>query len=126
MDLTAFTESLLTLRLVEIRSLAADFASAVEDPADEVAYTRAVLAIEREIREVRMSVSAAVASSQASQTVIRAAERDGAELPDMDVTRVSRAAAQVARGCVAGRAVADQTAVVAAAFRRLDRVLVTS
>ena len=40
--------------------------------------------------------------------VQRVAEADGLELPDVDVTHVARAAAEIARGLVAGDEVASE------------------
>lgn len=116
-DSSDFTESLLTLRLIEIRAIASDLESLVESPADEISLTRAVLAIESAVREQACGTFAAVAAQQASDTVVRAAERSGVEMPDMDVARVARAAAQIARGLVVGESVRAHTELLAVGFR---------
>jgi hypothetical protein len=71
------------------RSLAADTA------ADEVDAWRITMTIDR-------SLQAAGAARAAAQAVQFAAASHGVALPDLDVTRVARAAAELARALVAG------------------------
>jgi len=69
---------------------------------DEVDWWRATIAVDKVLRHVRLTRQAAGAASEAVHAVQSAAVRAGIALPDDDVTRVARAAADVARGLVAG------------------------
>jgi hypothetical protein len=69
---------------------------------DEVDWWRATIAIDKVLRHVRQTRQAARAANEAVHAVQAAAVRAGIPLPDDDVTRVARAAADVARGLVAG------------------------
>lgn len=69
---------------------------------DEVDWWRATIAIDKVLRHVRQTRQAARAATEAVHAVQSAAVRAGIALPDDDVTRVARAAADVARGLVAG------------------------
>jgi hypothetical protein len=62
----------------------------------------ATIAIDGAIRHGRCSRGAAHAATRAAHLVQHVAEREGYELPDADVTRVARAAAEVARAIIAG------------------------
>jgi len=70
--------------------------------ADEVDWWRATIAIDRAIRQRRCTRQAARAAATAAELVRASALRAGFELPDRDVTKVARAAAEVARGLTAG------------------------
>jgi hypothetical protein len=70
--------------------------------ADEVDWWRATIAIDRAIRHGRCGRQAGRAATQAAALVEAAARREGFRLPDAEVTRVARAAAEIARGIVAG------------------------
>jgi hypothetical protein len=70
--------------------------------ADEVDWWRATIAIDRAIRHARCSRQAAQAAVRAVEAVQASAAHAGRELPDPTVTRVARAAAQVARGLAVG------------------------
>jgi hypothetical protein len=71
---------------------------------DEVDWWRATIAIDRVVRHVRRTRQAGRAASDAQRAVEAAAARAGIAVPDPEVTRVARAAADVARGLVAGPA----------------------
>ena len=76
--------------------------AACTSTADEIANTRAMLMIEQTLRRTRRLHDAAMASLAAATKVQQVAERAHVDLPDDDVTRVARAAAQIARGMVVG------------------------
>jgi hypothetical protein len=103
-ELLAFERALADLSVPEIRLIALDLVSANECTADEVARTRSVLVIEQTLRRTHRLHSAASAALEAATTVQEVAERGKVSLPDDDVTRVARAAAQLARGLIIGDA----------------------
>jgi|SoiMethySBSTD1v2_1073268.scaffolds.fasta_scaffold893946_1 hypothetical protein len=74
----------------------------LESLTDEVDWWRATIAIDRAIRHAKCSRQAARAAAQAVAVVQHRATCAGIALPDDDVTRVARAAAEVARGLAAG------------------------
>jgi hypothetical protein len=78
------------------RSLASDSAG------DEVDAWRVTMTIDRSLRHSHRTRQAAHAARSASQAVQLAAERHSVKLPDPQVTYVARAAAELARGLVAG------------------------
>ena len=61
-----------------------------------------MLHVERVLRATHRRNQAAMAGLTVVALVQRAARRDGVDLPDDDVTRVARAAEQVARAIVGG------------------------
>lgn len=69
---------------------------------DEVDWWRATIAIDKVVRHAKKGRLAARAAAEAAHAVQDAAERAGYTLPDSRVTRVARAAADVARGLAAG------------------------
>jgi hypothetical protein len=69
---------------------------------DEVDWWRATIAIDKVVRHARKGRQAAQAAADAAGAVQDAAQRAGIALPDAGVTRVARAAADVARGLAAG------------------------
>ncbi|TMK55284.1 MAG: hypothetical protein E6G60_20060 [Actinobacteria bacterium] len=73
---------------------------------DEVEWCRATIAIDKAVRHARCGRLAARAAGEAANLVYMAAARAGTTLPDPEVTRVARAAAQIARGLTAGPAAA--------------------
>ncbi len=87
MTLTEFHAALRRLTLDDIHGIARSLAS--DTAGDEVDAWHATHA-----------------ARDAAQAVQRVAEEHGVELPDVDVTHVARAAAEVARGMVAGDDVA--------------------
>jgi hypothetical protein len=74
-----------------------------ETLADEVDWWRATIAIDRALRHTRSTRDAARAAARVVELVQARAVVAGCVLPDDDVTRVARAAAEIARGLVAGR-----------------------
>src|SRR5262245_26143632 len=104
MAATDFEAALARLTIDDIRGIAR---SLEDDTAgDEVDAWRATIAIDRALRHAHRSRQAAKAAWDAAQVVQRVAIAQGVELPDVDVTHVARAAAEVARGLVAGDDVA--------------------
>jgi hypothetical protein len=75
-----------------------------EQICDEVDWWRATIAIDNLLRRTRCTRRAARAATDAAHAVQEAAGRAGFVLPDAEVTRVARAAAEVGAG--AGRGVA--------------------
>jgi hypothetical protein len=69
---------------------------------DEVDWWRATIAIDKVVRHARKGRQAARAAADAASAVQDAAVRAGIGLPDDRITRVARAAADVARGLAAG------------------------
>ncbi|MFN8028345.1 MAG: hypothetical protein U0W40_18865 [Acidimicrobiia bacterium] len=103
---TDFSGALRTLSFDDIR----DIATSIEHDSvgDEVDAWRITIAIDRTLRHSHRTRQAAQAAYGAAQAVQRAAEADGVELPHPQVTHVARAAAEVARGLVAGDDVAPE------------------
>jgi hypothetical protein len=101
-DVVVFGQALTDLSLDDVRSIAFDLHAACASTADEIANTRAMLMIEQTLRRTRRLHDAAMASLAAATKVQQVAERAHVDLPDDDVTRVARAAAQIARGMVVG------------------------
>jgi hypothetical protein len=101
MEVTAFVEVLHTLTPDDIRRISTSLAS--EALTDEVDWWRATIAIDEVLRHSRCTRRAARVAAEAAHAVQSAASRGGLPLPDPEVTRVARAAADVARGLVAGR-----------------------
>jgi len=120
-DLVAFGRALADLTIEDIRLLAADLAAASSCSADEIAGTRAVLVIEQTLRHTHRLTNAATAALAAATTVQDVAHRGCVALPDSDVTRVARAAAQLARGLVVADApgVDDALRVLGKGWKRL-------
>lgn len=102
MELTEFVAALDRLTADDIRLVAKSLDS--ESLADEVDWWRATIAIDRAIRHARVTRHAARAATQAAELVQERAGQGGIALPDDDVTRVARAAAEIARGLTAGPA----------------------
>lgn len=122
MDLDTFHRALDLLTPADVRRLASDLAARSDSPADELATRRAVLGIEHGVRLAHRRAEAARASTAASQAVVAGAKRRGVPLPDPDVTRVARAAAQIARGLVVGGAVAAEVRFLAEGWQELGVV----
>ncbi len=106
MTLTELGAALETLELEDLHRIAASFAS--DSPGDEIDAWQATLAIDRALRHTHRAREAAKAAWDAAQAVQRVAEKHGIVLPDPEVTHVARAAAEIARGIVAGSAVDPQ------------------
>lgn len=101
MDLVAFARALSELTVDDIRAIAHDLADANPSTADEVAATRSVLIIEQTLRRTHRLHNAAAAALVTATAVQDVAHAAHVELPDAEVTRVARAAAQLARAMVA-------------------------
>jgi hypothetical protein len=69
---------------------------------DEVDWWRATIAIDKVLRHQHCTRRAARSATDAAHAVQDAAGRAGIDLPDAQITRVARAAAEVARGLAAG------------------------
>jgi hypothetical protein len=95
-----FLASLEVLSSHDLRRIAASLES--ESLTDEVDWWRATIAIDKVLRHSRCSRQAARAAGDAVRAVQESAACCGMLLPDADVTRVARAAADVARGLAAG------------------------
>jgi len=106
MDLTEFDDALRRLSVDDIQRVARSLAS--DTVGDEVDAWHATIAIDRALRHSHRTRHAARAASDAAQIVQRVAEVNGMVLPDVDVTHVARAAAEIARGIVAGDDVATE------------------
>ena len=100
-DVVAFGRAVSDLTVDDIRKISFDLSSAVSSTADEIAMTRAVLMIEQTLRRTHRLHNAATAALAVATAVQDVAHRARVPLPDHDVTRVARAAAQLARGMVA-------------------------
>ena len=101
MDLATFTHGLRRLSEEDIRTCATGLKAEQMSVSDEVRQWRAELAIERLLRthcNRAESQRASVAAHRAAVTVVEAARLHGLEPPHPDVTRVARAASQIARG----------------------------
>jgi hypothetical protein len=101
-DLVSFARALTELTVDEIRSIAHDLTEANTSTADEIAATRSVLIIEQALRRTHRLHNAAAPALASATAVQDVAHAERVKLPDADVTRVARAAAQLARGMVAG------------------------
>jgi hypothetical protein len=100
MDLTEFHAGLQQLTVDDIHRVARSLAG--DTVGDEVDAWHATIAIDRALRHSHRSRHAGRAAWDAAQAVQRAAEAQGMALPDVDVTHVARAAAEIARGLTAG------------------------
>jgi hypothetical protein len=100
MDLTEFHDALKQLTVDDIHHVARSLAS--DTAGDEVDAWHATIAIDRALRHSHKSRHAGRAAWDAAQTVQHVGEANGMQLPDVDVTHVARAAAEVARGMTAG------------------------
>jgi len=97
-----FGRALAELSVDDVRAIAFDLQAARASTADEVAGTRAMLFIEQTLRRTHRLHDAASAALDVATNVQQVAERGQLALPDDDVTRVARAAAQIARGMIVG------------------------
>ena len=100
MTLTEFHAALRRLTVDDIHGIARSLAS--DTAGDEVDAWHATIAIDRALRHSHRTRHAAHAARDAAQAVQRVADESKIELPDADVTHVARAAAEIARGMVAG------------------------
>jgi hypothetical protein len=97
-----FLGALRSMTADDVHRIAASLES--ETLTDEVDWWRATIAIDKVLRHARCSRQAGRAANDAVVAVQESAARDGIALPDAEVTRVARAAADVARGLAAGPA----------------------
>ena len=118
MELVAFVTALRRLTAAELRELAFDLDHALGSAADELALYKAVAEVDRAARRVHLVSQAGLAAHLTVEAVLTAARTAGIDLPDSDVTRVARAASQVARALVASES-ADNLVVVSRGFHRL-------
>jgi hypothetical protein len=101
-DVMRFTEALGRMSDVEVRRVAAGLADGRSCVADDLTWWEATVDIERALKVQHRRREAAMAAHHASAAVQTAASHAGMSLPDDEVTRVARAAADVARGLAAG------------------------
>jgi hypothetical protein len=103
MDVGEFSRALERLTAEDVHRIAATLTNNHSDnAADEVEAWRVTLTIDRVLRRTHRTRLAARAASSITHTVLQIAAAQGIRLPDEDVTHVARAAAEVARGLVAG------------------------
>ena len=102
MELAEFTQALEHLTADDVHRIAALLDAHAESAADEVEAWRVTLTIDRVLRRTHQTRVAARAASTVTHTVLTVAARQGISLPDAEVTHVARAAAEIARGLVAG------------------------
>lgn len=97
-----FTRALTAMTGGDLRRVASSLDSDLI--CDEVDWWRATIAIDKVLRHQHCTRRAARAATDAAHAIQDAAGRAGIGLPDADITRVARAAAEVARGLAAGPA----------------------
>jgi hypothetical protein len=108
MELAEFTQALEHLTAADVHLLAGQLDGHAESAADEVEAWRVTLTIDRVLRRTHQTRVAARAASTVTHTVLTVAARQGISLPDAEVTHVARAAAEIARGLVAGDEVTSE------------------
>ncbi len=103
MDVGEFSRALESLTAEDLHRIAATLTNNHSDnAADEVEAWRVTLTIDRVLRRTHRTRLAARAASSITHTVLQIAAAQGIRLPDEEVTHVARAAAEVARGLIAG------------------------
>jgi hypothetical protein len=103
MDVGEFSRALERLTAEDVHRIAATLTNNHSDSAaDEVEAWRVTLRIDRVLRRTHRTRLAARAASSITHIVLQIAAAQGIRLPDEEVTHVARAAAEVARGLVAG------------------------
>jgi len=103
MDVGEFSRALERLTAEDVHRIAATLTNNhSNNAADEVEAWRVTLTIDRVLRRTHRTRLAARAASSITHTVLHIAAAQGIRLPDEEVTHVARAAAEVARGLVAG------------------------
>jgi len=108
MELTEFTRALEQLTAADVHRISATLGAHADSAADEVEAWRVTLTIDRVLRRSHQTRIAARAASAITHTVLTVAARQGIALPDAEVTHVARAAAEIARGLVAGDEVSNE------------------
>jgi len=107
-EIKSFTSALGHMSADDLHEVAGALHTHSGSAADEVDAWRITITIDRALRRAHRGRVAARAASDASHAVLRAAEAQGIALPDAEVTHVARAAAELARGMVAGPDAADE------------------
>jgi hypothetical protein len=103
MEVGEFSRALENLTAEDVHRIAATLTNNhSENAADEVEAWRVTLTIDRVLRRTHRTRLAARAASSITHTVLQIAAAQGIRLPDEEVTHVARAAAEVARGLIAG------------------------
>ena len=102
MDVAGFNRALEQLSADDMHQVAATLGAHSDSAAEEVEAWRVTLTIDRVLRRTHQTRIAARAASTVTHTVLKVAAREGITLPDAEVTHLARAAAEVARGLVAG------------------------
>jgi hypothetical protein len=102
MDVAGFNRALEHLTADDVHRIAASLNAHAESAADEVEAWRVTLTIDRVLRRTHQTRVAARAASTVTHTVLKVAAGQGIHLPDAEVTHIARAAAEIARGLVAG------------------------
>jgi hypothetical protein len=108
MDVAGFNRALEQLTADDMHHVAATLGTHSDSAADEVEAWRVTLTIDRVLRRTHQTRIAARAASTVTHTVLKVAAREGITLPDAEVTHLARAAAEVARGLVAGDEVTNE------------------
>jgi hypothetical protein len=108
MDVAGFNQALEQLTADDVHCIAATLDAHAESAADEVEAWRVTLTIDRVLRRTHQTRIAARAASTVTHTVLKVAAGQGIHLPDAEVTHVARAAAEIARGLVAGDEVSNE------------------
>jgi hypothetical protein len=102
MDVREFNLALEQLTVDDVHRIASTLGGHADSAADEVEAWRVTLTIDRVLRRTHQTRIAARAASTVSHTVLKVAAVQGIHLPDAEVTHVARAAAEIARGLIAG------------------------
>jgi hypothetical protein len=102
MEVAEFTRALEQLTADDFHRVAATLDAHSDSAADEVEAWRVRMTIDRVLRRTHQTRVAARAASVVTHTVLKVAAVQGIHLPDTEVTHVARAAAEIARGLVAG------------------------
>jgi hypothetical protein len=108
MDVAGFNRALEHLSADDMHQVAATLGAHSDSAAEEVEAWRVTLTIDRVLRRTHQTRVAARAASTVTHTVLKVAAREGITLPDAEVTHLARAAAEVARGLVAGDEVTNE------------------
>jgi hypothetical protein len=108
MEVAEFNRALEQLTADDLHRIATTLDAHAESAADEVEAWRVTLTIDRVLRRKHQVRIAARAASTVTHTVLKVAAGQGIHLPDAEVTHVARAAAEVARGLVAGDEVRNE------------------
>ncbi|MGH8984229.1 MAG: hypothetical protein ACRDY6_10200 [Acidimicrobiia bacterium] len=108
MEIKDFAAALGRMSAADLHEVAGALHTHSGSAADEVDAWHVTLTIDRALRRAHRTRAAAHAASDASHAVLRAADAHGIALPDAEVTHVARAAAELARGMVAGAEAANE------------------